>query len=135
MLLHLSKLIASLIILMASSYVSAQVDPEGLNCTGSQPEMNACAVARFKTEDDELNRLYQRQLGRLSSATTKARFRAAQRAWLTFRDKACLYEAGPVEESGTLWAIDQFGSLEYHTKHRIEDMKIYLRCESNGCPN
>lgn len=104
------------------------------NCDGTQLEMNYCAAAKSEHADNELNAHYQRQMNLLRTTASKARLRDAQRAWLTFRDKACLYEAGPPEESGTSWPLDHFGCMERITIPRIQDMLEYLQCTTPGCP-
>lgn len=104
-------------------------------CPGTnQVEMNECAAASFKKADAELNKLYKMQIDRLEDEDAKQRLRDAQRAWIAFRDTACLYEAGPPDESGSIWALEHFSCLNYHTRKRIEDMKEYLACDSPPCP-
>jgi uncharacterized protein YecT (DUF1311 family) len=55
--------------------------------------MIACAESRALEADIEMNRLYATQMARLR-ASSKGSLRESQRAWLTFRDKACYYESG-----------------------------------------
>ncbi|MBI2769955.1 MAG: DUF1311 domain-containing protein [Burkholderiales bacterium] len=105
------------------------------NCAGTQTEMNYCAAASFKHVDGEMNELFRKQLGKLQDSGTKNRLREAQRAWLAFRDRSCLYSAGPREGSGSIWPLEHFGCMEHHTKQRIVDLKEYLGCTQNGCPN
>ena len=68
----------------------AQEDP----CPGArtQQEMSLCASQAFQKADAELNKLYQRLL-RDAGAAEKAKLRAAQLAWIKFRDAHCEYEA------------------------------------------
>ena len=120
---------------MACFSARAEHESGKWNCDGNQMEMNFCAAARFKHVDDEMNKLYRAQLNRLDEQATKARFREAQRAWVTFRDKACVYEACPREGAGSIWPLEHFGCMEQHTKRRIENLKAYLECTANGCPN
>lgn len=121
--------------LSAPALAHAEHESGKWDCSGTQLDMNYCAAARFKHVDDELNALYRRQLDRLETAATKSRFRDSQRAWLAFRDKSCLYQAGPREESGSTWPLENFSCMEYHTKQRLTDLKHYLACTQNGCPN
>lgn len=99
----------------------------------TQMELNACAAAAYAKADAELNALYKQQIGRLEEPN-KARLKEAQRAWIAFRDKSCLYEAGPREESGTIWPLLQSACLEKFTKQRISDLKEYVACVQDGCP-
>jgi uncharacterized protein YecT (DUF1311 family) len=61
----------------------------------TQLEMNLCADAQYRKADAELNRAYQ-QLARASGGAG-ARLKAAQLAWLKFRDAECDYEASQYE--------------------------------------
>jgi uncharacterized protein YecT (DUF1311 family) len=108
-----------------------------VNCdeASTQLEMNICAGEDFKLADEELNRLYKEKMAALETKDSKDRLRDMQRAWVVFRDKACFYEAGPREEGGSGWLLDDAICMEYHTKKRIEDLKKYLECTQNGCPN
>lgn len=58
----------------------------------SQHEMNRCASEEFQKADAELNKLY-RQLMNGAGAGERAKLRAAQLAWIKFRDAHCDYEA------------------------------------------
>ena len=58
----------------------------------SQQELNMCASQAFQRADAELNKLYQRLL-KGAGAGEKAKLRAAQLAWLKFRDAHCEYAA------------------------------------------
>jgi uncharacterized protein YecT (DUF1311 family) len=73
---------------------------------GNQGELNACATADFYDADLEMNELYKTQFNRLHGPA-KLRLRDSQRAWIKFRDAACLYEAGLATESGSMWQMDQ----------------------------
>jgi uncharacterized protein YecT (DUF1311 family) len=122
------------ILLLAVSSTWAKV---GLaECPGTtQVENNDCAAESFRKADGELNSLYKEQMKRLDAAPkAKERLRDSQRSWVAFRDKACLYEIGTAAESGSMWPSENFGCMEYHTKKRIEDIKMYLECTDNGCP-
>ncbi len=63
-------------------------------CPGArtQQDLNRCASRAFQRADAELNELYQ-QLMKDAGAAEKAKLRAAQVAWLKFRDAHCEYEA------------------------------------------
>ena len=54
--------------------------------------MNQCASQAFQKADAELNKLYQ-QLVKDAGAGERAKLRAAQLAWIKFRDAHCEYEA------------------------------------------
>lgn len=97
-------------------------------------EINQCSSFKFAEADTEMNRLYKEKLAAAKSPASEKRFREAQRAWLVFRDKVCLYEAGLDKESGSSWPFHHFGCMEFYTRQRIEDLKVYLRCTTDDCP-
>ena len=117
--------------------VYADLHHEMYDCdTGkSQHEMNDCQVKRYNKLDDEMNRLYTEKLNVMHTEGAIKRLRDAQRAWIAFRDKVCLYEAGPPEGTGSEWPFDHYVCLEYHTKMRVKDLRDYLTCTSDDCPN
>jgi uncharacterized protein YecT (DUF1311 family) len=124
------------LVIFLISVSSTWAEAASAECPGTnQVENNDCAAESFRQADGELNTLYKEQMKRLEAAPkTKDRLRDSQRAWVVFRDKACLYEAGTAEESGSMWPSENFGCMEYQTKKRIEDIKTYLACTDNGCP-
>ena len=64
----------------------------------AQSEMNRCADLDAREADADLNRVYQELLSKLKNDDTAVKkLRAAQRAWLTFRD-AHLQELYPAED-------------------------------------
>ena len=74
---------------------AAQADEQEEDpCPGArtQQDLNLCASQAFQKADAELNKLYQ-QLMKDAGAAEKAKLRAAQVAWLKFRDAHCEYEA------------------------------------------
>jgi uncharacterized protein YecT (DUF1311 family) len=119
---------ACAIFLTAETAASA---PCGQNST--QQELNVCSLEAYEKADRELNALYKQQIARLGESG-KTRLKDAQRAWVVFRDKACLYEVGPREESGTIWPLLQNSCLEKFTKQRVADLKEYVECVQDGCP-
>ena len=58
----------------------------------TQQDLNLCASRAFQKADADLNKLYQ-QLMKDAGAGERAKLRAAQVAWLKFRDAHCEYEA------------------------------------------
>lgn len=68
------------------AYASAQ-DQIKCNPAGTQLEMNACAADEFKQADRELNEAYAALLKKEGADRTFVKkLRAAQRAWIAFRD-------------------------------------------------
>lgn len=58
----------------------------------TQFEMNRCAAREFRKADAELNKIY-RQMSKDAGAEEKVKLRAAQLAWIKFRDAHCDYES------------------------------------------
>jgi len=76
-----------LLLLAAAS--SATWGAEAIKCNdaGTQLELNACALDEFKRADQELNQTYAAVLKKENQDPTFIRkLRAAQRAWIAFRD-------------------------------------------------
>jgi uncharacterized protein YecT (DUF1311 family) len=75
------------------------------NCdtTMAQQELNRCAALAFQAADGELNDAYAEavKFARAIGGEAEEKLRAAQRAWVAFRDAACDAEAYP-NEGGTM---------------------------------
>jgi len=123
---------------LALTAAAVRADDAHINrdCDNGSPmlEINQCASFKFAEVDGQLNELYKEKLTETRSEASKKRLRDAQRTWIAFRDKACLYEAGPEKESGSIWPFHQFGCMEFYTKRRIQDLQLYLRCTTDDCP-
>ncbi len=117
---------------------SAFAETQGLlqeslkDCDKNQLAMNVCASYRFDLADQALNLQYKQNLTALKEQAAQTRLREAQRAWLIFRDKDCLAETGPREQSGSIWPLLHFTCLEKHTTRRTEDLKRQA-CGMQGC--
>src|SRR4051812_10899539 len=88
------------------------------DCDKNQLAMNVCASYRSDLADKALNEQFRQNLTALKDAQAQTRLREAQRAWITFRDKDCLADTGPREESGSIWPLLHFSCLEKHTIRR-----------------
>src|ERR1051325_10300422 len=67
----------------------AQRDP----CKGDTTyEMKQCSGTKYKQADAELNKVYQQLLSKLDDEGHKASLKAAQLAWLKYRDTNCDFE-------------------------------------------
>jgi uncharacterized protein YecT (DUF1311 family) len=98
---------------------------------GNQREMNECAQSRYMQADAEMSASYQAQMAYLGALARK-RLLASQRAWLAYRDAACLYENGIRE--GSMWPMLDASCREALTTQRAQMLKSYVECRSNGCP-
>jgi uncharacterized protein YecT (DUF1311 family) len=109
--------------------------PDIADCAGTGAEMAQCAGDASRRTDKRLNEVYQAVLSKIESAKIKARLRDAQRAWISFRDRSCLYENGTQEEvRGTSWSWDQATCETAFAKDGIKQLEEYLQtCETHGC--
>lgn len=121
---------ATTLIVLTSSGVAMAED-----CDSAQQAMNSCAANTFKAADKELNALYKTQLDYLQDAKSKSAFKEAQRKWIALRDADCLYQVGPREDSGSIWPLLQLSCETEQTKVRIEQLKKYVACRQDMCPN
>ncbi|HLL77119.1 MAG TPA: lysozyme inhibitor LprI family protein [Pyrinomonadaceae bacterium] len=100
-----------------------QEDP----CPGArtQQELNQCASRAFQKADAELNRLYQ-QLLKDAGAAERAKLRAAQLAWIKFRDAHCEYEAFG-NQGGSIYPMVYSFCLAEVTRGRVGQFRDTLR--------
>jgi uncharacterized protein YecT (DUF1311 family) len=81
---------AFLFVLLASILCCAQDSATYRACSkqaNTQSEMNSCAGEEAKRVDEELNRVYKQLLSKVrGNPVATAKIRAAQRAWVTYRD-------------------------------------------------
>ena len=122
----------SMLMVAGFSMAAVKQAPE-CELDGSQREMTACAAQRWDKVDAEMNRLYKQQMQRLTPVG-QDRLRQSQRAWMTYRDKVCLYEAGPRKESGSTWQMQHLLCEASVTQQRSELLKEYIACTEGGCP-
>ena len=112
-LLHFSLLVVSLSLPIAE--VRAQ----------SQHEMNQQAYADFEKADAALNKIYTQVLAKLD-AEGQGKLRAAQRAWVTFRDAQAEVDADS-ERGGSAASLFRARSLTGSTVRRTQDLKDLLK--------
>lgn len=110
----------------------AQQDTEK-HCDSDSLSEKLCAAHRYEEADKELNVIYNEQLNRLKNEEPKKRLRAAQRAWIKFRDEDCHYQ-GWATEKGSIHPYIVSECMTRHTKKRIEDIKDFTQCTHAGCP-
>jgi uncharacterized protein YecT (DUF1311 family) len=98
-----------------------------------QSSMNICADQDFSRADAELNRVYQRAIGAAREADTELErddprpkyeptLRAAQRAWVAFRDAQCDYEGMQEARGGSMEPMVVSGCMEQMTRARIQQL-------------
>jgi uncharacterized protein YecT (DUF1311 family) len=125
---------ASLLLLPVPTFAEAVCGASGAcDGMGSNVEYKECLAKLADDEDKELNRLYKQVQARLaaldgastSSPKTSPAFTAAQKAWLTFRDRQCEVEYG-VAQGGTAGGGYYSDCVCHLTHHRNEDLRRML---------
>ena len=100
----------------------------------TQMDLNKCAMDNLKSADKALNSTYQALMAKQDNSASKQRLKAAQRAWIAFRDRECAFEVGPQETGGTIWPTEFGGCMEEITATRIRELKQALSCTPLTCP-
>lgn len=91
----------------------------------SQAEMNQQAFDSFEKADAELNKIYSKVLAKLD-AEGQAKLKAAQRAWVAFRDAQAELDADFMR-GGSAAPLLRAGSLTGTTQHRTQELKDFLK--------
>ena len=95
---------------------------------GNQHELNRCAARARDRADAELNKLYQ-QLMKDAGVTERAKLRAAQLAWIKFRDAHCDYESVG-NTGGSIYPMVVSFCLARVTTARVKQFQEILREQS-----
>jgi uncharacterized protein YecT (DUF1311 family) len=96
-------------------------------CPGSntQFELNQCAARARDKADAELNKVY-RELMKDAGTTERAKLRAAQLAWIKFRDTQCDYESVG-NKGGSIYPMVVSFCLARVTGARVKQLQEILR--------
>ena len=84
--------IAAAALAAAAAFAFADQGDKAGSCDGGTMQMIECLEKQRVYWDKKLNEAYKELLG-TAQPEQKAALRKAQRAWLTFRDRNCLYYA------------------------------------------
>ena len=104
------------------------------NCTDpqTQTDMNQCAARDANEADADLNLIYKTVVSHYEQADRSAettegvkRLRAAQRAWVAFRDAQCAV-AGYEAMGGSMESLLVSGCVADLTKRRATELRIML---------
>ncbi|MCA1616454.1 MAG: lysozyme inhibitor LprI family protein [Acidobacteria bacterium] len=91
----------------------------------TQPDMNRCTALEFQKADAALNKIY-RRLMKDAGAAEKAKLRAAQLAWIKFRDAHCEYESFG-NKGGSIYPMVYSFCLADVTGKRAEQFEEILK--------
>lgn len=107
---------------------SAAIAAEDDECAKETAQMglNQCYGRLADKADAELNKLYQQLIAK-SEGKEKDSLRAAQRAWVAYRDKECDYET-VAEEGGSIRPMEIAICVADKTRARVKEFKSFLAC-------
>ncbi len=111
--------LATLIALLAPSIAIAEDSRP--DCSGSQQDMNQCADATARAADNDLNIRYGQAMENARDGIAQAKLRAAQRAWIPYRDAACAM-AGDSARGGSLAPLLTLSCLQHMTSMRALEL-------------
>ncbi len=97
----------------------------------SQSAMNICADQDYRAADAKLNSTYAKLVAALNDDGFKVKLKAAQRAWIQFRDLECTYETAE-NEGGSIYPMVYAGCLTRLTKERTKALEAQLACWKNA---
>lgn len=122
-------ILTALLLLSSAQAAEPQVDCED---PMTQMAMNICSGRDYKAADRELNAVWKKASARakewdaeVGDGTQHRELLAAQRAWLTFRDAQCSFEANQYR-GGSIMPLIQSTCLTTLTKARTEQLREYL---------
>jgi uncharacterized protein YecT (DUF1311 family) len=90
----------------------------------TQTAINACAEQEYKEADAALNVTYKRLMEKLIPGR-KTQLKAAQTAWIKFRDAHCRFDSTPYR-GGTMAPTVYYGCITAMTKARTEELQKAL---------
>lgn len=126
-----SAAVAAFVLLAVLGGVAGAQPEVDCDNAGTQMEMNYCAERDYLAADADLNEVYPQAIEamrQIDSYLEPARrgavesLRAAQRAWIPFRDKACEAE-GYLVSGGSMMPLIVYGCLERLTRQRVKDLE------------
>lgn len=114
---------------------AAPVAAEDLDCENAltQLDMNRCAHQAYLLAEEDLNHAYGMAVDAARSmdkylqngeVPTVTMLRDAQRAWITFRDKACELES-TIVRGGSMQPLIYASCLERETRARTESLRYF----------
>ncbi len=130
-------LIAGTLLLPASAGAADDAlakEREACTSKEAQSEMNICSGALAKKVGDEMQRAQEKLMGRVDGKN-KANVRDAHRAWTTYRDRHCDFEASGVEGGSAHPLIYNLCVLDLNDA-RLKQLTYHLTCEEGdlSCP-
>jgi len=106
------------------------------DCTNAsdQASLNQCTSGDYASQDKRLNQVYGDYRARLAPQQ-KQQLKAAQLAWIKFRDLSCAFESSGVQ-GGSAYSMVLSGCLAAKTTTRIDELQRLADCPEGdlSCP-
>ncbi len=96
----------------------------------TQADLNICAEGGFRKADAELNAVYGLLLKEPEMVPRLDRLKAAERAWVGYRDAQCAF-AGSANEGGSMQGMVVQSCARGLTERRTAELKSDLACSRN----
>jgi len=117
------------IIIAALAVMPALGDDVDCNKATTQIDLDMCANKDYGAADKLLNDTYKKVVAAQEGDTAK--LKAAQRAWIAFRDAECTFEVAE-NEGGTIYPMVYTMCLTKLTKTRTAELNSYLACQKDA---
>jgi uncharacterized protein YecT (DUF1311 family) len=95
----------------------------------TQFDMNQCAEKDYQAADKKLNEVYKKVVA--VQEGDAAKLKAAQRAWIGFRDAQCTFETAD-SEGGSIQPLEYSMCLTKLTAARAKQFNDYLACQKDA---
>lgn len=93
----------------------------------TQTDMNQCAGEEYKKADAQLNKVYEKVLAR-AEAAQKTQLKAAQNAWIRFRDTDCAFQTSATE-GGSIHSMMLAQCMQIKSQARTKELEALLDCK------
>lgn len=122
---------AGVILIIGAWLAMPVIASEDASCSNAntQSQMNTCAAQEYQRTDAALNSAYREVMARLTdNAPARAKLRAAQRAWIGFRDAECAYVSSATE-GGSVQPMVRNQCLTHMTSERTQALREHGTCQ------
>ena len=114
-------------LLITGLLLSANVLADSCDSATSQAGLNECAGNEYKKQDELLNQAYKEAM-KLATDTQKTQLKAAQNAWIAFRDADCAFLTSGADGASVAPMVHA-QCMTDKTSERTELLKSTLTCE------
>ena len=114
------------LLLALNGAASAQTRKDPCDNAQTQAEMNACQAREYKKADADLNAVYKQLMTKIDDEGERTSLKAAQLAWIKFRDADCEFEAYQ-NKGGTIYPLIYDGCLTTLTRARTKQLRELLK--------